>query len=336
MLSGRPILATRLDRELFVDFARQQDRLLASVSRRLNCLIVGTRRSGKTSLLNVLARELEARFDVVRIDGRLPGDVRSFLSLLVYALARDRPTARARTALDPAALAWPFPDHPARGETEENLALLEGARRSIADRDLGAVILVDELRPDLGHQLFGRMRDEIWSLGATWIVATDADSKATLLRPPADAFFDTVVEVPSLDREESIELLRRRLRDEQVDDESLGRLADLAGGIPGRLVELARETVIEGVNPADAASRRAQLHGRAVRISDAARRLVEDLMAHGPASASDEALLARLNWSRGRATQVFKLLEDENIVRASTDRRGGGARKVYELAYEDE
>jgi hypothetical protein len=62
--------------------------------------------------------------------------------------------------------------------------------------------------------------------------------------------------------------------------------------------------------------------------------LVAELESLGRASASDDELLNRLGWTRGRASQVFGQLEEAGIVTSSPLRgeRGGRPRKVYELS----
>jgi predicted ArsR family transcriptional regulator len=59
--------------------------------------------------------------------------------------------------------------------------------------------------------------------------------------------------------------------------------------------------------------------------------LIAELEAIGPASASDERLLKRLGWTRSRASQVFKQLEEAGVVRAAMEAPEGGGRprKVF-------
>ena len=50
------------------------------------------------------------------------------------------------------------------------------------------VVLVDEISSSqLAHTIFGRFRDETWSLPLRWIVAGDVEDRGTYLTPPADA-----------------------------------------------------------------------------------------------------------------------------------------------------
>jgi hypothetical protein len=55
---------------------------------------------------------------------------------------------------------------------------------------------------DLAYEWFGRLRDEVWALGHTWIVSARPSDAATLRTPPANAFWSTTVELGPLVEEE--------------------------------------------------------------------------------------------------------------------------------------
>src|SRR5581483_1802091 len=83
-LSGRPLRDTRRDRALFVD--REQPLQLAEKTLRNggNVLLVGSRGSGKSSLVRMIAHQLgeaDERRPVV-VDGRAAGSTPEFLALL--------------------------------------------------------------------------------------------------------------------------------------------------------------------------------------------------------------------------------------------------------------
>jgi len=221
------------------------------------------------------------------------------------------------------------PRHP----TEELLGLY-GEVAAAARRKPGCVVLVDETTsPALIQTVFGRFRDETWQLPLRWVVVGDTEARATYLAPPADAFFEVVVELAPLSDEASVELLRRRLEDVGDPDlADLAALAELADGNPRRLLTLAREVLVDGTPTAALGAARDSQAAQLAELGPAAHRLVEELAANGPASASDESLLRRLSWSRGRAAQVFGQLERAGLVRKSTRRADGtSTRKVYEL-----
>lgn len=327
MLTGRPVRGTSVDLELFVNYDGALERLEGSATAGLNALVLGGRGSGKTSLRNVLAGRLEPRFECLSIDGQLVNDAPEFFSLVAWTL--DRSERRRNDT--PLAYIPAISARPPLGETLQLLELLDAVHAAIERRPRSVVVLVDDLPPALAHTIFGRMRDEVWTLGCIWFVTGDVRDRATFLRPPADAFFEAVIELPPLDHLDAVELLRRRFADDSVDEEALNHIARLADGNPRRLLQLAREVFLEGANVDEALSRSVRLHAQAAQLGDAARRLTEDLSIHGPASASDEDLLRRLGWTRGRATQVFKRLEENGIVRATAERGARSVRKVYDL-----
>jgi hypothetical protein len=304
-------------------------------------LVLGPRRSGRTSFLKHLDYQLrtEANQAHVFIEGGLSDDARAFLSLLTFRLLGDRSisagealTRSARAAVDVFGgvptinLATP------RHETEEMLALYAGVRAAASEKP-GCIVLVDEMTsPELTHTIFGRFRDETWNLPLRWVVAGDTDARATYLAPPADAFFEVVVELSPLSDEAAEELLQRRAGGELLPPELVRAAVELAGGNPDRLLSAARSLLIDGVSLDALRGMQKWRASQLAALGPAAQRLLEDLEAFGPASASDADLLARLNWSRGRAAQVFRQLETAGLVRSSAQRSVNGSpdRKVFE------
>jgi hypothetical protein len=197
-------------------------------------------------------------------------------------------------------------------------------------------VLVDEMpSAQVAHALFGRLRDELWELPLTWLVAADERDRASYTEPPADAFWRRALSLGPLTRAASIELLRRRLGGEQLPDSVLGLIADEAAGNPRRLVSLAHEVVVEQQDPEAMVERGRARRQKLETLSEPARRLLAELEAGGPASPSDQGLLKSLGWSRSRASQVFGELDHHGLVRA--DERpgnGGRPRRVYDLVRE--
>jgi len=194
-----------------------------------------------------------------------------------------------------------------------------------------AVVIVDEFPdPLIAHTLFGRLRDEIWRLPITWVVTGAEGDRATYLRPPADAFFEQIIELGPLGADMAKALLERRLgAPDELSDDVIDQLIAASNGNPRRLLKLARDTVIDGVSPSAALSRSQARDDAASQIGDPAAQLIAELEANGPASASDAELLARMGWTRGRAAQVFKSLEQSGLVKGFTS--VGGRRKLYAL-----
>ena len=226
-LSGRPLLDTRPDNELFVDRADELGRIRAALEQGLNCLVGGERGSGKTSLVRALMFQARQHED--------PEDLG--LARLLYvrgagALSATELLGRAAGALaeyqgDPPAGGWP-------GTATGLIAELgERAQRG------PVVMILDDAAADAGNALFGALRDELWSIDLRWLVTVATVDRGALIRPPTDAFFESQVELAPLPVGASIEILRRRMGD--VPDRLLEEAAGIGGGNPRRLLDIARE-----------------------------------------------------------------------------------------------
>ena len=113
------------------------------------------------------------------------------------------------------------------------------------------VAMLDDTEPSLVHTLFGQHRDAVWRLPICWVVVGNSASTPEYLRPPADAFFEEIVELGPLSQAEAVELLERRLDGTPVHDEILrgiaaGQGADTPRGLLGR----ARRVLLEAEDPA--------------------------------------------------------------------------------------
>ena len=324
-LTGRPLLDTRSDVELFVDRTDELRQLRAAVDSGLNVLVFGDRGAGKTSLLRRLAYDLRrAKVRFLYVDGATPEDASSLLELIRYRLAGPR-VSNTPEALEPMLL------RVKRDETQRILRLIEELQTALSDSDRIVILLDGAPSGRDAHTLFGRARDELWQLPASWVVAADTDDRGQLLEPPADAFFESVLELKPLPDEHARTLLRARLGPSELPDGRLKEVLALAKGNPRRLITAAREAMDHP--PASQKARRQALESELAKLGRPAAMLVAELVALGGASASDERLLKRLGWTRGRAVQVLKQLEGKGIVTASMRavEGGGRPRKVYEL-----
>ncbi|HEU4614495.1 MAG TPA: AAA family ATPase [Kofleriaceae bacterium] len=341
-LSGRPLRDTRRDRALFVD--REQPLRAAEKTLRNggNVLLVGSRGSGKSSLVRMIAHQLseEDGRPAVVVDGRAAGSVSEFLALL-----RDQlgawPTVRLGEAASTVASAFvglandpQLALRPSSGETQALLSQLREFGRSLPAEGK-SVVLVDEMpSPESAHTLFGRLRDELWELPLVWLVAADERDVGLYREPPADAFWQRVVPIPELDSDSAAELLRRRLDPNQLPDAVLAQLVEAAGGNPRRLISLAYDVVVEGADPSSVIKRDQNLQQQISDLTEPAKRLLAEVEANGAASPSDQALLTKLGWTRSRASQVFRELEQQGLVRP-LERPGprGRPRRLYEVTY---
>lgn len=308
-LSGRPLLDTEPDHALFAGRDDELTRLLDLVDRGTQALVVGERGSGKTTILRQLAyalRERDPDHSPAFVEGRLADSPRQFVELV-----------RSRLGMSPVNDDSPFMD------TLELPGLVATLREGVPSGR--RVVLVDEVVPDVGSTLFGRLRDELWQLPLTWIVAATEDDAGPLRTPPADAFFETVVLLEGLSWDEQRQVLEARIGSE-------GALlsAQVNEGNPRRLLVLARAAKETGTSAAQLQVPMIRRREEVNKLGRPASMLMAELESLGPSSASDEKLLGRLGWSRSRAVQVLRQLEANGLV-TSTFVKGesGGRRKLY-------
>jgi hypothetical protein len=191
------------------------------------------------------------------------------------------------------------------------------------------VILVDDLQANpIGQTLFGRLRDEVWQLPVTWVVAVTPSEAGSLLQPPADAFFDARIELQPLDEDQ-----RKRMLVARVGPRGRKLASTIDEGNPRRLLGLVRESLQGGLSSEEISQARDERLDRLAHVGEPARALLRELESIGPASASDEDLLRRMEWTRTRAVQVFGELEREGLVTSSQVKGPAGRpRKVYRPA----
>jgi energy-coupling factor transporter ATP-binding protein EcfA2 len=323
-LSGRPLLDTKPDHELFTGRDREFERLLTSVDRRLNVLLIGERGSGKTTLLRQLSYALHERGSdqpPAFVDGHQVETARLFVDLVRFRLGLDP------AVLEPSPIQSAFEAIGRRAPLRDTLELSRLVRSLKEAAPEGRrVVLVDEL-PDgsVGQTLFGRLRDELWQLPLTWVVAVSENDEDGLLSPPADAFFDVVLRLEPLSKKAQREILQARIGSRG------GKLAaELDEGNPRRLLGLAREALEGGAQPSDLINALSRRDMEASKLGRGASMLMAELESLGPTSASDERLLSRLGWTRSRAVQVFRQLEEKGLVTSSTVKGASGRpRKLY-------
>jgi hypothetical protein len=314
-LSGRPLFDNPVDAKLFVP-RPEAERLQRNCRDGINTLVLGAAGAGKTSLLrNVLFRLRDDLLPAVWIDGAFADDVVGLLGLIEDDLrqVRDVPA--------------PLPSGP--GETAAVLAAMRNLRRRIPENERVAVLL--DLAPGGvdPHALFGRFRDELWQLPLTWIVVAPITMRGELATPPADAFFEDVIELGPLSRDQQQELVRRRMGPR---DTTTWHIPGEGEGNPRRLLQMVREVVRTG-EPVDAHFvARSVRDGELAALGHPARVVYEYLEENGPTSASDEAFLTYLSWSRQRAAKVLSELEDNDLVRSETRQsESGRPRKLFSI-----
>ncbi len=357
-LTGRPLFDTRQDMALYLRREDTERRLATALRRGLNVLLDGERGSGKTTLLHALRYDARSSNAAAVPANRPEPSTRSTMpATTMPATTMPAPTMPATTmpattmpgptrfvylgaGAAPSAAAVlarllgdlrgdPAPGWATGGDAATSLARLQAFCAdppADAEPPQGTCVLVDDIDPVIGHQLFGVLRDDLWRLPLQWVVTVESRLAPRLLAPPADAFFDVRLTLPPLTRGEALDLIGRRLgRD--LSDVPVTRLPTT----PRRLVRLAATAP-----PEEWSAGEAQLDARldaAGAIGRSAAEVVQALADLGPLSPSDERLLARLGCTRARASQVLRALYEHGLVtyRDVPADRPGRPNRVYEL-----
>lgn len=327
LLRDRPLLADGIDAHAYVPRDIEGQLWDAVISER-NTLLLGVAGSGKTTMLRWLRGRLRnAGTRCAFVSASLATDVFSFAELVADALddafKEDEPRVR---------IGVPFES----GDTVTvPVRLLHEVRRLRTPEPVA--ILVDGLTDSaIAHDWFGRLRDDLWELGHTWVLAARPIDSAALRTPPADAFWSVVLELGPLTSSELDVMLRRGLepheRDRVKDHEIPSPIS------PRELVTLLHEILSSHPDMGDRAEymdwwRRRRQH--AAELGGPEQAALAQLEAMGrPVSAHDDELLRRLEWSRPYTQRILARLEDAGLVRVIPERSGGQGRprNLYEPA----
>ena len=315
-LSQRPLTSSAADRRLLVDRTQEMAKLDKAVKLGLNTLVLGERGSGKTTLLRSLERE-QAKLGtrVVFIEASRFDRAEQVLDAV-------------STAVTAEATSPPREPDRVHGATVG----IDASLRRLGAGAPSALVLLDTIAsPAWVHLIFGQHRDEVWQLPFTWVVTGNSTQRARYLEPPADSFFDVVLELDELSEDDAADLLTRRVA-AAGEDSTARRLkkaipalvAQVRPRLPRHLLAAARSAVLAADSPTEALRRQATMQQQAAALGRPAATVYLELEALGPVSASDANLLDRLGWTRARTAQVLKQLQDAGLVVATTERNGGG------------
>jgi len=322
MLSGRPLLYTAGDRRYLVERA-EEGLVLHNVQAGLNTLLLAERGMGKTTLLRQLQGRLEEELDLkaVYLDARRLED--AAMILLSVRDALEGPRNAIAESLRTSAMS--FAPTPVELRNEEALRLVRDLESGMEGRQ--ACILLDEPDPESAHRLFGRLRDELWQTGLTWVVAGDQARRQQYLTPPADAFFERVLELKPFTQAQQLELVQKRLEGRD-DDDVVG--VTIESGNPRALLAALRDAA-GGHGAQEVLARRADRERRAAKeLGPLASLMLAEIEDGASASASDRDWLSRFGISRQRAQQVLTQLEGKGFVRAERlPGPSGRPRKMY-------
>jgi hypothetical protein len=305
VLRGRPLYDNEADARFFVN-TPEWELLRRAASRRINTAVVGSRGMGKTTHLRQLQRTLrEEGAPVAFVDATAVKDSAGLLDRI------RSDVVGTRSDLSPAQVLARL------ARVEPQIVLIDGSAA-----------------PDAIYELFGRMRDLLWQMEHTWIVAIDDADRASVLRPPADAFFDVLITLSRWSPAALIGMIGRRTEDSPS---ALSRLAEAARGNPREALRLVTDALVHDTHVDERIAERSALEVAAAELGRPHSMLLAVLLEEGQGSSSDEQIQHALGVSRSRLTQLFRELLEAELVTAETVKPEGGPgrpRTVYRARLE--
>ena len=321
LLGQRPLTASHADHQLFANRTSELHRVSRALDLGLNAYVHGPPGSGRTSFLRQVERALPGAHYVRLFGFETLSDRLDQVELAVTGVGLRR-TRRS-----------PWVDALSVMSTTETKIVADPLRH--LKKALGPVrgeplhvVLVDDVDRKDCHELFGRLRDGLWELPIQWVVAGASSS----LDPPADTFFDVVVELLPFEQEDLRDLLRLRAASGTPEEGSLlmktadSVLDTVAPCTPRRALAVLRDLYLSD-DLLEATRQLENLQSARAGLKPTANRLVDALIHHGPTHAGDAELLEEVGVTRSRVVQLLAELEADGLVTAQRE----GRRKLFSV-----
>lgn len=329
LLGQRPLTASDADHQLFANRSDELKRLCRALDLGLNIYMWGPRGVGRTSLLHQVQR-LRPDSRYVRLEGFK--NLTERLDEVERVLSGKRLLQREQRVRRPSPLdaiaslqAYEVQTVTVAEDPVRRLRAAAGVDEDGPQR----VLLVDDLSRKALQEMFGRLRDNMWELPIQWVVA----GETAHLSSPADTFFDVSVELPLLDHDGLTELLQRRAASGTSHERSqllapaTSALKTIAPCTPRRALGVLRDVYLSD-DAAEVTDELLRVQEARAHLKPTANKVLEALLAHSPAHAGDERLLAEVGVTRSRVVQLLGELEDAGLVAAERV----GRRKLYSVA----
>jgi hypothetical protein len=321
VLQGRPLYDNPSDARYFVAPREWKD-LTRALKRDNNTLLYGARGMGKTTLLRQL--QLALRDDgkrVAFVDAVAVTEPLELASRVHDVLDAHKGPSQDAAMLRAMIAAEGYASPPPGGVSRQ----LYDTLKSLGDDIEPTTVLLDASgSAQAVYGIFGRLRDTIWQLPHNWVVAVDETDRATVLKPPADAFFDLLVGLEGLEADQLLMVLQRRT--DELAPSYASQIAADSEGNPREAIRSANATLVYGLNPAAELSARARLLDAAANLGRPHGMLMAELLDLGQASPSDRVLLDRLGLTRARVSTLMKQLLEADLVESTVAKSEGPGR----------
>lgn len=305
-LRSRGLLVGGVDEFLYVSRERIESALLRPMLSGGNVLILGPIGAGKTTTLRKLETDLRDRDrNVVFVNAALADSPIWLLRLIGRQLDL---------------------------RVDASLPILD-AINLLRDAPPTSVLVDGPLPPEAARVLFGQFRDELWALEHQWAVTSTPRAATPLRVPPADAFWDSVVNLPELDDEEIWALARRGLDDTEISELGQGWWPSSTAAWPRTVVRVIRER-LQGNISLQAGSQLDELRERRDELERVPAMVLAELEGIGhPVAAGDPDLLRAVGYSRAYVARALAELEKQGLVQSEmeqVDGKQGRPQKLYE------
>lgn len=322
VLQGRPLYDNPSDACYFVA-PREWKALTRALKHNNNTLLYGARGMGKTTVLRQLQLVLRDEDERVAFVDAVTVTEPLELASRVHDVLKGRPPAESQDAATWKAWieAQGDPSPPPGGISRQLYDTLNSLGNGVEPT---TVLLDASGSAQAVYGIFGRMRDTIWQLPHRWVVAVDETDRTTVLRPPADAFFDSLVSLEGLKDDQLLTVLQRRT--DELAPSYASQIAADSEGNPREAIRSANATLVYGLNPAAELSERARLLNAAANLGRPHRMLMAELLDLGQASPSDQVLLDRLGLTRARVSTLMKQLLKADLVESAVAKSEGPGR----------
>jgi len=359
-LSYSPLLSTKRDQEFFTNRDEEIQQALQAVEAGFNVLVIGERGLGKTTVLTRLEYLLKgSRYEKkLVVPANLNFEIASpsdFILLLLSAAQktisndpRTRLVQTIRRAAESVSLSVFGAGVSLKPPEEISVSLryrfldeFLTLCSKIRAKGMQFIFLIDDTdkSPEVTYDVLSSLRDTLWRTEAVYVLTCNAMHRSVVLRPPVDSFFESVIQLHSLDYEETVDLIRKRLGKDIFPRETYAMIHSSSKGNPREIVRVCRMAIEKAIEEKWEPQRLEEgvrhlimglEHTRQSydkTLSLAEKELVRYIETHGPCSSSDKNLQALLGVKRTRLVQIFKKLERIGILKATTT--AGSRRKLY-------